>query len=128
MSYPDRIDFEKMADGQVIVVKMRKNGARDIPTAHEIKATDFDLQAALDWCRENGYTVHYWRYGARAWRGEPWPIRTMHQIVKLRRRLEAEWTAYWEKRTAENHSSDHHPGERWHQVKTLLDLDLAFDG
>ena len=75
MSYPDRIDFDKMADGQVIVIKMRRNGRRSIPTQHEIKAADFDLDAALDWCRENGYTVHNWHYGARAWKGEaPWPV------------------------------------------------------
>jgi hypothetical protein len=117
-----------MHDGRIIVLKLRKNGLRDIPTEHEIKAADFNLDDALDWCRENGYTVHNWRYGARAWKGEPWAIRTMHQIIKLRRRLETESLSHWEKRTAENHSANHHPGERWHQVKTLLQLDLAFDG
>ena len=117
MSYPDRIDFELLDDRSTIIVKMRRNGRRSIPTAHETKAADFDLDAALDWCRKNGYTVHNWHWGARAWRGEPWPIRTMHQIIKLRRKLEENWRTEFHR----------NPGKTT-RFDTLLSLDLAFDG
>jgi hypothetical protein len=118
MSYPDRIDFQVLADRRVVVVKMRRaDGYRDIPTRHEIKTTDFDLDAALAWCKENGYTVRRWPSGARAWRGKPWPVRTAHQIVKLRRKLEADWLTEFRR----------NPG-KWSTFDTLLSLDLAYDG
>lgn len=117
MSYPDRIDFEVLEDRRVVVIKMRKHGRRSIPTAHEIKAADFDLDAALAWCEENDYTVHNWRYGARAWRGKPWPIRTMRQIIQLRRKLEDAWRVEFRL----------NPGKLT-RFDTLLSLDLAFDG
>ncbi|MCP4540468.1 MAG: hypothetical protein GY832_25300 [Chloroflexi bacterium] len=131
MSYPDRIDFEKLNDGQIIVIKMRRNGRRSIPTEHEIKAADFDLDAALDWCRENGYTVRSWHYGARAWRGKPWPIRTVRQIIEDRDRLRKNERHYFHKLhggDALKEGTSHKVREMWSKFSILLGLDLAYDG
>jgi hypothetical protein len=85
---PDRIDFGQLGDGRVNVVKMRRDAPnrRDVPTGHEIKHAGFDLDAALAWCEDNGYTVRRWQGGARAWKGEPWVIRTRAQISRMRER------------------------------------------
>jgi hypothetical protein len=125
---PDRIDFVTMSDGRTIVNKFRQDRSRDIPTSHEIKPTGFDLEAALAWCRENDYIIHKWNGDARAWRNQARPVRTAYQLLRMRRSLEAEWNAHWNARTEQNCSADHHPGSRWHQVKILLKLDLAYDG
>lgn len=99
----DRIDFTIMNDGAIIVTKMTRyrERRRDIPHMSEKYASGMlDLKAALAWCRDNGYTVRAWpkhsarKLGARAWKGTPWPIRTGHQLLKLRRRLEAECMIY----------------------------------
>ena len=90
---PDRIDFTNLADGRVIVLKLRRDAAdpaapRDIPlpdNGHDIKPATFDLDAALAWCRRNGYTIRQWPGGARAWLGNPWVIRTRQQILQRRK-------------------------------------------
>lgn len=86
---PDRIDFTRMSDDRVIVLKLRRDTAdpqapRDIPEGHDIKLAGFDLDAALAWCQANGYTVRRWLGGARAWLGGIWPIRTRNQIQRMR--------------------------------------------
>ena len=92
MSLPDRIDFTTLADGRVIILKLRRDmtnptAPRDIPTAHDIKPAGFDLDAALDWCQDNGYAIRRWPGGARAWRApRPWIIRTRNQIQRMRDR------------------------------------------
>jgi hypothetical protein len=121
---PDRIDFTILEDDRINVLKLRRDttdpaAPRDtpLPDGHEIKSADFDLEAALAWCESNGYTVRRWPGGARAWKGEPWVIRTGWQIVKLRRKLEARWRTEFRR----------NPG-RWSSFDTLLSLDLAYDG
>ncbi len=128
--FPNQIDFRKEQDGRINVLKMRRDaaGRRNITTSHELKPANFDLQAALAWCEENGYTVRRWSYGARAWLGAPRPVRTRREIWQIRRRLELESLHFWERRTVENHSAGAQPGSRWHQVSVLLALDLAYDG
>ena len=90
MSNPDRIDFIVLSDGRVAIVKLRHDttdpaAPRDIPVpdGHDIKA-DFNLEAALNWCIQHGYTVRQWPGGARAWLGQPWIIRTRRQIQMYR--------------------------------------------
>jgi hypothetical protein len=51
----------------------------------------FDLEATLARLEQAGWAVRQWRAGeagvsARAWRGEPQPVRTREQIVAMRRR------------------------------------------
>lgn len=116
---PIRIDFAKLDDGRVSVVEIYKRlkgdrrGARE--SYHQPNGSDF--QAALDWHKENGYTVHYWYYGARAWKGEPKPVRNRREIKEMRTQLWKEWKAQF----AIN------PGKLT-IVDTLLHLDLAYDG
>ena len=93
MSLPDRIDFTTLADGRVIVLKLRRDTTdpttpRDIPLpdgGHNIKPATFDLDAALDWCAQHGYAIRRWPGGARAWRAPtPWIIRTRNLIQRMR--------------------------------------------
>ena len=122
MSYPDRIDFKHQNDGNTLVIKLRhdKGAMRDIPTSHEHKNGDFDLDTALDWCRENGYTVLTWPGGARAWLGpKPRIIRTTRQMNRLRKQLERELA--WLRKTKRN-------PHKQAQLMRLLQLDLAYHG
>lgn len=117
MAYPDRIDFVALPQGKVVVTKMRRDTTekarpRDVVTETEVKPSDFDLTAALAWCEAHGYTIRQWDGGARAWRGEPWAIRTRSQIA--RRRQQAE-------RPARQHS-------RAGRSTSLLSLNFAFEG
>jgi len=94
-SLPDRIDFHIMSDGRVIVQKMRRDTTnpaqpRDIPLAngHSIEPPGFDIESAVTWCQDHGYTVRRWHGGARAWLGGAWVIRTRHQIKRAQERAE----------------------------------------
>lgn len=94
---PDRIDFTTLADGRVIILRLRRDtttdptAPRDIPVQHDIKPDGFDLDVALDWCAQHGYVIRRWPGGARAWRAHtPWIIRTKRQIIKARQRFTGE--------------------------------------
>jgi len=114
--HPDRIDFTRIqASGKVIVTKFqRRDETADVPMEGEVKPIDFDLDGALAWCAENGYTVRQWPGGARAWRGKPWPIRSRSQIIRRRRDVER----HVRYRIATGKASD----------ENLLSLDFAYDG
>lgn len=118
MPNPDRIDFTRLQDGRISVTKLRRDAAnrRDVPLEHDIH-NDLELKGALDWCRDNGYTVRRWYNGARAWRGQIWIIRTRYQIMRMRQELEAQALRKFRQE----------PG-RWHQEESTLALDLAYDG
>jgi len=87
--HPDRIDFAVATSG-IIVTKFWLVGGRNVaPDGAETKPAGFDLDDALAWCEENGYTVRRWKDGARAWKGDkPQPIRTRSQIRHRRARAE----------------------------------------
>jgi hypothetical protein len=86
---PDRIDFAVTAT-VVVVTKFWSIGGRDVaPRGPDTKPADFDLDGALAWCEENGYTVRRWDDGARAWKGDtPHPVRMRAQIWRRRERAE----------------------------------------
>ena len=106
--HPDRIDFAVVATG-VVVTKFWLIDGRSIPLhGGEIKPTGFDLEGTLAWCEANGYTVRRWEGGARAWKGEPWPVRTRAQILRKRSAVERQVFA-------------------GHADGRLLSLDLAYD-
>lgn len=86
---PDRIDFTQHAQG-VTVVKFYKSDGRDVPDPEGacLRGPEFDLARALAWCEAHGYAVRRWPGGARAWKGQPWAVRTRQQI--RRRRVEVE--------------------------------------
>jgi hypothetical protein len=118
MPNPDRIDFAELPDGRINVIKMTRDRAyrRDIPTDHAIHE-DLDFDEALDWLRENGYTVRCWPGGARAWKGTPWIIRTRREIWQKRQQAEAAALA----------DLNRNPG-KWHDSETRLQLDFAYEG
>ncbi len=125
----DRIDFTILADGTVIVTKMWRHPSklRDVP--HEGKTYQpgqFSIERALAWCKGNGFVVFTWpvgkpMMGARAWRGQPWPIRTAYQIMRKRRELEklARSSTY----TSQYANSSLSPG--W-DYRSLDQADLAY--
>ncbi len=54
----------------------------------------FDLETTLSRLEQSDWTVRRWGAGsagvsARAWRGEPQPVRTREQIIAMRRRQSA---------------------------------------
>lgn len=133
----DRIDFQVLANGTVIVTKMTryKAGRKDVPHTWTTYTPEvgFDIEMALIWCKENGFIVEAWPQwgdnpirGARAWRDEKWAIRTAYQIGKMRRQLEREtarWVdmAPWKREELDLHKP----------IWTMLELrtiDLAFVG
>lgn len=54
------------------------------PISDEIKTTQ-ECEAAIRWCNENGWTVHRWQSGGRAWKGPLLPVRD-HATIKLIRK------------------------------------------
>jgi hypothetical protein len=81
---PDRIDFNRLPSG-VVTTKYWKMEGRDVAlNGVEIKPIDFDLDGALAWCEEHGYTVIRWPTGARAFKGAPWPLRSTQRIRQKR--------------------------------------------
>jgi len=110
----DRIDFLE-SNGRVLVSKFRHVSGRSDQPHGEAYELDRPLQEALDWCRENHYTIYEWSGGARAFRGEPWPIRSSRAMKTLRDRMEQEANAAMR--------SD--PGT-WHKAESLLLFDLAY--
>jgi hypothetical protein len=85
-----RIDFAQTRSG-VVVTKyqrlMTPDGPRDVVADYAIKP-DLDLDWALAWCEAHGFTVRRWPGGARAFRGKPWPIRTVGEIKRRREQVE----------------------------------------
>jgi len=122
-SLPDRIDFVEAGDRWTVTKFWRVRGRDRVLNGPDHKPPEFDIQVALAWCRANGYTVHQWPGGARAWRSaEPWPVRRAHEIVRVRARLDSEW---WQL-SARAHSQD--DWRRVTNLRRLLAHDLAFDG
>lgn len=84
-----RIDFVKVGDCWSIR-KWPYGWTASTPFIREETKANFDIHAALNWCRENGWTVREWLNfspsGARAWLGKPLPVRDAHTIKAMRRR------------------------------------------
>lgn len=81
-----RIDFVRT--GETWTVKKYPYGwtarTRSIETATKAPG-GFDLESALDWCRKNGWSVSTWENGARAWKGDPLPVRDASAVRRMRR-------------------------------------------
>jgi len=86
-----RIDFTVTAAG-VMVTKYTRiagpDGVRDVALDAPDLHRDLDLDWALAWCEAHGFTVRRWPTGARAFRGKPWPIRTVGEIKRRREQVE----------------------------------------
>ena len=92
MPLPDRIDFTVLSDDRIIVLKLRRDTTTDparpldipLPDGHSINPSGFDLESAIAWCQDHGYTVRRWHNGARAWLNGVRVIRTRGQIQRKR--------------------------------------------
>lgn len=63
---------------------------RDLPPLQELKGPDFDVDQALNWCREHGWDVRRPSLcHARAWVGPSEPVRSRGAIQYRRRQLDA---------------------------------------
>jgi len=87
---PDRVDLVIHSQG-VTVTRFWHQDGRDVPSPDgaELKPVDFPLADAIAWLKANGYTVRQWPNGARAFRGQPWPIRNTAGILRRRAEVEA---------------------------------------
>jgi hypothetical protein len=63
---------------------------RGLPPLVEEKGPDFDVDQALNWCRDNGWDVRrVSQYHARAWVGPSEPVRSRRAILRRREELDA---------------------------------------
>ena len=84
-----RMDFVKLG-GEAWQVRKFPYGwtARTHPISVDDKPAGFDLEAALTWCEQNGWQVHRWPDGARAWKGELLAVRDASAIRAMRRQVD----------------------------------------
>ena len=82
-----RVDFVREHDGWLVKKFPIGWSAKTRPLTTETKPADFDLESALAWCQSHGWTVYRWDGGARAWKGQPKPIRDRATILTMRRKL-----------------------------------------
>jgi hypothetical protein len=115
-SLPDRVDLAKTSDGRVRVTFFDRRGRRDVP-ADGAMVDDRSLEDLESFLKGVGYNTFNWQRGARAFRGEPWPVRTRREIWRKRRQLEE----IADSKMGQN-------PERWHAEETLLAMDLAYAG
>lgn len=85
-----RIDFLKV--GPKFVVKKYPYGwtAKTRPI-QECDKTEAEWNDAILWCESHGWNVRRWPEGARAFKGEPQPVRDAKAIMSMRRRAETEF-------------------------------------
>ena len=85
-----RIDYFALATG--LVVKHYPYGwkAGTRPTKIEHLPIN-ELESLLEDRRLHGWTVRTWKNGARAWKGEPLPVRNANEIMVLRHRVEKDF-------------------------------------
>lgn len=86
-----RIDFIVNLDG--VRVKKWPFGwtFKTPPISDEQKPPAFNLDEALDWCQRNGWTVRRYPGGARAWKGEPQPVRDRATIQFMRKGIQRDF-------------------------------------
>jgi hypothetical protein len=87
-----RIDFQKIAGRWTIKKYPYGWTATTRPISEETKPAEWDAEKeAFSWLEKNHWIVRTWPGGARAFKGEPMPIRDRLSIVRLRSRLEKEF-------------------------------------
>ncbi len=84
-----RVDFIHLPDGWHYRKFPYGWTAKTRPLSDEIK-TQAEVDEILEWCEAKGWTVRRWPDGARAFKGEPRPIRDRAAILSLRRRASTE--------------------------------------
>lgn len=91
-----RIDFELVSNGTVWVRKMGKDRGGQFLMSTTVYSKDFKLDESLKLLESRGWTVRRYIFqydgepfnpGARAFRGQPWPIRRMDVIKDMRDKM-----------------------------------------
>lgn len=80
-----RIDFVKLPDGWHIKKWPYGWTAKTQPMSDKVVP---DAEDAIKWCEDNGWNVRRWPEGARAFKGEPKPVRDTNGIWAMRHRVE----------------------------------------
>lgn len=78
-----RIDFVKQFDGWHIKKYPEGWRAATRPMSDALKAED-QIKQAVQWCKDNGWTVRENPGFTRAWKGAPKPVRTAEAIKHMR--------------------------------------------
>ena len=87
-----RIDFQKTAGRWTVKKYPYGWTATTRPISEETKPAEWDAEKeAFSWLEKNHWIVRTWPCGARAFKGEPMPIRDRLSIVRMRNRLEKEF-------------------------------------
>jgi hypothetical protein len=83
-----RIDIMQVSD-KWIVKKYPYGWTGKTRPLSEKQLPDAEAEAAVQWCKKNGWTVREFPGGARAWKGEVKPVRDASTIMKMRRQVTA---------------------------------------
>ncbi|MDD2922132.1 MAG: hypothetical protein PHQ36_07585 [Anaerolineales bacterium] len=78
-----RVDFVKQTDGWHIKKYPHGWRASTRPMSDVVKSED-EINAAIHWCKEHGWTVRENPGLSRAWKGKPLPVRTAEAIRQIR--------------------------------------------
>lgn len=78
-----RIDFVKQADGWHLKKFPAGWRATTRPMSDVIKTED-EIKQAIQWCKQNGWTVRENQGFSRAWKGAPKPVRTAEATRRMR--------------------------------------------
>lgn len=81
-----RIDLYQNPDGLLVFKYPEGWTATTRPVERNLNQ-EWDLDRAVAWLTENGWTVRRWPGGARAWLGKPLPVRNWGQIKRKREEL-----------------------------------------
>lgn len=85
-----RIDLIQMPDGWHYRKWPYGWEPKTRPMSEEIKSAD-EVAQILAWCEAHGWTVRRWPGGARAFLGQPKPVRDRAGILAVRRQAEQEF-------------------------------------
>lgn len=85
----DRYDLKEF-EGEVHLYSFARRGGNDYLAGPPFRYPDEAMAILVVALRDQGYTVHCWAGGARAWKGDPWPIRRGVQIRKCREQVESD--------------------------------------
>jgi hypothetical protein len=89
-----RIDFFDNGEGEWLVKKFPYGWTARTRAIEQKYHKDFDIQAAIKWCEDHGWSVRQWqaldgiRPGYRAFKYQQEPIRDSASIQSMRRRFE----------------------------------------
>ena len=89
---PKSVRIDVVKSPRAVVIRCYPEGWKDgqILSDYREEPADYDVDAFLARLRDRGWSVRTWGNGARAWLGEPWPIRSTNEIIRLRNRLDDE--------------------------------------